>query len=198
MPDSDQSGSPQGGPRANDASPYHAPGNASASPPSGRPSYSSKSSSPTGKNKSSSSGRRRVSDRPRPDVERICLYLADWVVRNGSKPPPDPLSKKWRDAARLLIDKDGRTVDQIIKAIDWCQQDTFWRGNVLSMPQLREKYDQLRLAAQHKAAQHKARASPNGTSGQNRHVDDLPPEERESRNPFAGAVRSSQAAGSRS
>lgn len=40
-----------------------------------------------------------------------------------------------------------------------------------------------------------ARASPSGsrTSGENRHVDELPPEERDARNPFNGAVRSSQA-----
>lgn len=44
------------------------------------------------------------------------------------------------------------------------------------------------------------RASPqNGhTTGQNRHVDDLPPEERDARNPFATAVRSSQVATRRS
>lgn len=40
-----------------------------------------------------------------------------------------------------------------------------------------------------------ARASPSGsrTSGENRHVDELPPEERKARNPFNSAVRSSQA-----
>jgi hypothetical protein len=31
--------------------------------------------------------------------------------------------------------------------IRWCQADEFWRGNILSMPKLREKYDQLRLKA---------------------------------------------------
>ena len=39
-------------------------------------------------------------------------------------------------------------------------------------------------------------ASVNGrTTGQNRHVDDLPPAQRNNRNPFSGAVRSSQAGG---
>ena len=82
----------------------------------------------------------------RIDVEHICRHLADRIEANGSNRPT--ITKKWREAARLLIDKDGRTVEQITRAIDWCQNDTFWRSNILSMPKLREKYDQLRLAAQ--------------------------------------------------
>lgn len=81
----------------------------------------------------------------RPDVERVCAHLAARITGNGSKPPT--IGQRWRDSARLLIDKDGRTVDQIIKAVDWCQDSEFWRANVMSMPKLREKYDQLRLAA---------------------------------------------------
>ncbi|MEU6858847.1 hypothetical protein AB0B28_08240 [Glycomyces sp. NPDC046736] len=83
---------------------------------------------------------------PRDDVERLCEHLADWVEKNGSKRPT--VTKKWRDAARLMLDRDGRTEEQVRTAIDWCQQDEFWKPNVMSMPKLREKYDQLRLAAQ--------------------------------------------------
>lgn len=83
---------------------------------------------------------------PRHDVDRICQSLADKIESNGSRRPA--ITKAWRDAARLMLDHDGRTEDQILKAIDWCQGDTFWRSNILSMGKLREKYDQLRLAAQ--------------------------------------------------
>jgi hypothetical protein len=82
---------------------------------------------------------------PRADVDRLCAHLADRVEANGSKRPN--VTDRWRDAARLLIDRDGHTEDQVRRAIDWCQDDEFWRANVLSMPTLREKYDQLRLAA---------------------------------------------------
>ena len=82
----------------------------------------------------------------RIDVERICAYLAEWIVKNGSKRPT--ITKKWRTEARLLIDKDGRNLDEIRAVIAWCQRDTFWRSNILSLPKLREKYDQLRLAMQ--------------------------------------------------
>ncbi len=81
----------------------------------------------------------------REDVERVCRHLRDRIIANGSKPPV--ITKAWRRSARLLIDKDHRTVDQILAAIDWCQNDDFWRGNIMSMPKLRDKYDQLRLKA---------------------------------------------------
>jgi hypothetical protein len=81
----------------------------------------------------------------RPDVEAICSRLADRIEGNGSKRPE--ITKTWRTQARLLIDSDGRTEDQALRAIDWCQGDDFWRTNILSMGKFREKYDQLRLAA---------------------------------------------------
>ena len=82
----------------------------------------------------------------RSDVARICDHLADRIEANGSKRPP--IGKGWHDAARLMLDRDGRTEQEIHGAIEWCQQDEFWRSNILSMPKLREKYDQLRLQAQ--------------------------------------------------
>lgn len=82
----------------------------------------------------------------REDVERLCIHLADRIEGNGSKRPT--ITQRWRDAARLMLDKDGRTEDQVHAAIDWCQDDEFWRTNILSMPTLRKQYDRLRLAAQ--------------------------------------------------
>lgn len=84
----------------------------------------------------------------RPDVDRLCTHLADRVEGNGCKRPN--VTQKWRDSARLLIDSDGRTEEQVHKAIDWCQDHEFWRANILSMPKLREKYDQLQQQARRK------------------------------------------------
>lgn len=81
----------------------------------------------------------------RVDVERLCRHLADRIEANGSKRPT--VTKGWRDACRLMLDRDGRTEEQVRRCIDWCQDDEFWKGNILSMPKLREKYDQLRLRA---------------------------------------------------
>jgi len=81
----------------------------------------------------------------RDDVSKLCNLLADLIESNGSLRPT--IGTGWNDAARLLIDKDGRDVESATRLIRWVQADQFWQGNVLSMPKFREKYDQLRLAA---------------------------------------------------
>lgn len=84
----------------------------------------------------------------RDDVTRICEHLKNRLIANGCKTPT--ITKAWEDAARLMLDRDNRTEEQIITAINWATADEFWRSNILSMPKLRAKYDQLRLAAQRK------------------------------------------------
>lgn len=96
----------------------------------------------------------------RGDVERICVHLADRIEGNGSKRPT--ITKGWRDAARLMLDRDNRTEDEVHGAIDWCQNDEFWRGNILSVPKLRSKYDQLRLQAQRQQQRPMSRAQADG------------------------------------
>jgi hypothetical protein len=88
----------------------------------------------------------------RPDIERLCEHLADRIEANGSKRPK--VGKAWRTACRLLLDADHRTEGQVWKAIDWCQNDEFWRANILSMPALRKQYDTLRLKAQAQQKDH--------------------------------------------
>ncbi|KFI40391.1 phage protein [Bifidobacterium actinocoloniiforme DSM 22766] len=82
----------------------------------------------------------------RPEIVALCERLQDWIVRNGSKRPD--ITQRWLDAARLMIDTDGRDPQEAARLIDWCQQDSFWKSNILSMPKFRAKYDQLRLRAQ--------------------------------------------------
>lgn len=81
----------------------------------------------------------------RPEVEELCNLLADCIEANGSKRPT--ITDRWRDAARLLLDRDGRTTEQVAWIIQWSQTDEFWRGNILSMPTLRRQFDRLRLKA---------------------------------------------------
>lgn len=87
----------------------------------------------------------------RPEVDRLCDHLADRIAEDGSKRPT--ITKGWQDAARLMLDKDNRSEEEIHAAIDWCQAHQFWRTNILSMPKLRERFDQLRkVAASERAA----------------------------------------------
>lgn len=88
---------------------------------------------------------------PRQDVDRLCLLLADRIITNGGNPEKyraKAKTKAWRDPMRLLLDRDGVEPERVGKAIEWCQADDFWRGVILSPANLREKFDQLRLAAQ--------------------------------------------------
>lgn len=94
----------------------------------------------------------------RPDVERLCEHLADRIVANGCNRPN--INKNWRDAARRLLDLDGRTEEQVHKCIDWATSNRFWRKNILSMPTLREKYDRLRMDAEDERGRANGRASP--------------------------------------
>jgi hypothetical protein len=81
----------------------------------------------------------------RDDIREVCDHLADRIAEDGSKRPA--IGKGWLDSARLMLDRDGRSVEEIHAAIDWCQNHHFWRANILSMPKLREKFDQLRKQA---------------------------------------------------
>jgi hypothetical protein len=91
----------------------------------------------------------RPRDEFRPDVEKICGLLRDRIVENGSKAPT--ITKQWRDEARRMIDLDKRDFDEIVRLIDWCQQDSFWQGNILSMVKFRAQFDRLRLHARPQA-----------------------------------------------
>ncbi len=87
----------------------------------------------------------------RPDVERICEHLAEQIEARGSKRPE--ITARWRNEARLLIDRDKRTEEQVHACIRWLftsghKDAQFWRVNVRSMPKLREEYDRLRELAE--------------------------------------------------
>jgi hypothetical protein len=101
---------------------------------------------PTDKPKAKDSSRRRDLNADREDIRRLCAHLVDRLVENGASPRP-VAGKQWLDAARLMLDTDGRTEAQVHKAIDWCQADGFWNGVILSMPKLRKQYEALRLQA---------------------------------------------------
>jgi hypothetical protein len=58
------------------------------------------------------------------------------------------VTDKWLSDMERLNRIDERSWEQITKAIEWCQADDFWRGNIMSPAKLRKQYDQLRLAAQ--------------------------------------------------
>lgn len=85
-------------------------------------------------------------DTMKPEHVAMLDLLDSLIEANGSKKPTR--NKKNIDAVRLMVERDGRTLQDIEGAIRWSQNDEFWRGNILSMSKLREQFDKLRLAAQ--------------------------------------------------
>ncbi|WP_417372990.1 hypothetical protein [Glutamicibacter protophormiae] len=84
--------------------------------------------------------------KPEPEFSEatrwLCNHLAEKIQTNGNK--VGSVGTRWHQAMDRLQRIDGYTPDQIRQVIDWCQQDEFWQGNILSAPKLREKFDQLK------------------------------------------------------
>ena len=77
----------------------------------------------------------------RPDILEILDHLDARLEDNNLKKPNRVKSNI--DAARRLLDRDGRTVDEVKRIIDYAQSTEFWIPNVRSMSKLREKWDTL-------------------------------------------------------
>lgn len=71
-----------------------------------------------------------------------------------------PNLQKWAEDADKMMRLDARTPDEIEVLIHWVYQDPFWFKNVLSMRKLREKFDQLWVAASSDVQQRRANEIP--------------------------------------
>lgn len=99
----------------------------------------------------------RASDREETaEIAGLCDLLAELIERNGSKAPTAAQKRSWARDVRLMVERDGRKFEEIEGAIRWCQADSFWRANVLSMGKLRDQFDRMRLQAQRRAGSTKA------------------------------------------
>ncbi|WP_440708797.1 hypothetical protein [Herbiconiux sp. YIM B11900] len=96
------------------------------------------------------------------DVHRLCDLLADLIRLNGNK--VGTVGKVWWTACDRLVRIDGYTPQQVEWVMRWSQANEFWQGNVLSMPKLREKFDQLKTRAMAEAASKTASAAPRQTA----------------------------------
>lgn len=81
----------------------------------------------------------------RPDIDKVIQNFSDMLKVNDIKHKP---GQTWRNAARLLIDRDGYTPDQILFVARFATTDEFWKSNILSLPKLREKFEALKIKAQ--------------------------------------------------
>jgi hypothetical protein len=77
----------------------------------------------------------------------LCALLADLIAGNDPNEKRPTVTAAWLNAERLLLERDERDFDATERLIRWCQNDDFWKANILSMPKFRQKYGQLWLQA---------------------------------------------------
>lgn len=75
---------------------------------------------------------------------KLSVLLRDLILRRDENSRcKNADMQKWSKEIDLLHRKDNRSYENIEKIIRWCQQDTFWKANILSTHKLREKFDSL-------------------------------------------------------
>ncbi|PHD69333.1 hypothetical protein COF61_00985 [Bacillus toyonensis] len=75
------------------------------------------------------------------DLENAKLLFKLMLLNNPSAKEPN--FDKWADDFRLMRERDSRTDEAIKYLINWTQNDTFWRTNILSPAKLRKQFDAL-------------------------------------------------------
>ncbi|WP_270235319.1 replication protein [Lacticaseibacillus suilingensis] len=73
-------------------------------------------------------------------------YLWEKIKSNNPE-HRKPNLQAWANDIRKMHEIDKRPFDKIHRMIEWCQADTFWQTNILSVAKLREKYDTMKAQA---------------------------------------------------
>lgn len=103
--------------------------------------------SPTGQDKTRQERTREESSGVPPADAPLSHLLADLIAENDPNGKRPTVTARWRTEEDRLIRLDGRKPEEAERLIRWTQANTFWRGNVLSMPKFRDQYGRLYSAA---------------------------------------------------
>lgn len=99
-----------------------------------------------------------------PDYIRLTVLLMDCIEENDKHhftgKDKKGIINKWYDNIRLLIEKDGRSLEEAERIIKWATSNDFWKANILSAAKLREKFSTLLLQAETKDKPSAVIASP--------------------------------------
>lgn len=86
---------------------------------------------------------------PESNPMKLALLLRDLIndrSPNGKSIITDRVNMQtWAKQMDFILRLDSRPLDEVEQVIRWCQDDTFWRNNILSPGKLRDKYGQLVL-----------------------------------------------------
>ncbi len=80
-------------------------------------------------------------------VHRLCDLHCELVNERTARRKPYRVTDEWLVEMERLIRIDGRSVEEVERAIRWVHADPFWAPNILSVPKLRERFDTIRLQA---------------------------------------------------
>lgn len=76
----------------------------------------------------------------------LAKFLERCIAENNPKFPQNERQRqRWAKDFDLMLRIDRIDADDIAAAIEWSQDDNFWRSNILSGKKLREKYQQLAM-----------------------------------------------------
>lgn len=90
-----------------------------------------------------------------PSDMELAKLLFTYIQDNGDREVKEPNFDKWANEIRLIRERDGKTHEQIKKAIDWSQNHSFWRTVILSPGKLRSQYTQLSMRAKEESGNNK-------------------------------------------
>ena len=110
-------------------------------------------------------------------------HLSELLFSGMRKNNPEarkPNLQGWADEMRKMVELDSRTIDQVRGMIEWSQADDFWKINILSAKKLREKYDQMKVAANASYKKKKTEKLPDWAEGE-RNVTETPMDPEEQR-----------------
>ena len=80
-----------------------------------------------------------------PQAEHLAKRIIENDAGHFKNKNHSSILNKWADHFRLLCERDGRDIELIDKVIDWCQDSTFWKANILSADKLRKQFPTLLL-----------------------------------------------------
>jgi hypothetical protein len=86
-----------------------------------------------------------------------------------------PNLNAWAADIDKIIRLDGRTYEQVRDVIEWCQQDDFWKDNILSCAKLRKQLDRLEIKMERDFAWKRRRSltQSNGPTAREKYMESL-------------------------
>jgi hypothetical protein len=83
---------------------------------------------------------------PSQDAIALASLLKQRILENNPTARiTQPQEATWAREADLMMHRDSRAEVQIRELIEWSQRDSFWKTVILSMGNLRDKFDRLTL-----------------------------------------------------